>query len=650
MSRLDLSEVDAKGRMGALCAAHLDADFVRVGKGLHVKVIRVAYLFGSSDRILTSNPENISSMPRTTVGAEWDLTTLKVWEINTAIEQLEHDMVQVDIEAGHEHDRMQVALGAAHAKWIPLIDDAKARLPDQKAIEDLKELEEFEKTEQLDIRRETRSKTEELNQRRATIMKSLLEQKALLAPIGFLPSELLGTIFEAYVASGNSPWDITCISKRFRSVALASPRLWNHITVSDSIQDELGRYVDGREVCNSVARLDAALRRAQNALIDVSIRSNGPSYKLNEDDTIQLFEKALQRLPQIQSLHISSTERALPRIPLRSISDAPNLTLHSIKLEFGETPQGDRTVWAFMDILKIIGSTSTGLQYLCLGGQHAEIVAPYFSGHTLQHLIIQRKFFSLPDPGVLDFFRSCDSLWHLALEAIALHRIEPPVIGTLLLRTLRLEDCSIGSFLDISEFPFLEELYLKCRVPEQNTIFPAPAFPQLRRLQLFTNDFRFAKQFQMSRLEVLVLEPTYEPNPRLIHSGIPEFFVECMDGSLLTTRVLVLRGTNRMRGKWSSLLEAIDHLKTLEELRLEAPDSFRVGGFKKLIDQLGMDLNGRLPCRSLDGFSYALGARDDESNAIRDALSTMTHNRNVAQLPLRFVTMIDQLGGCTKFV
>jgi hypothetical protein len=67
----------------------------------------------------------------------------------------------------------------------------------------------------------------------------------------------------------------------------------------------------------------------------------------------------------------------------------------------------------------------------------------------------------------------------------------------------------------------------------------------------------------MSRLEVLVLEPIYEPFATLIHSGIPQFFVECMGGSLLTTRVLVLRGTNRMRGQWSALLEAIDHLKTL---------------------------------------------------------------------------------------
>jgi len=43
------------------------------------------------------------------------------------------------------------------------------------------------------------------------------------------------------------------------------------------------------------------------------------------------------------------------------------------------------------------------------------------------------------------------------------------------------------------------------------------------------------------------------------------------------------------------------------------------------------------------------GARDDKAAVIRDALTTMVHNRNVAQLPLvRLVTMIDQLGGCTR--
>jgi hypothetical protein len=592
----------------------------------------------------------MSSMPKTTVGAEWDLTTVKISEINTTIEQLEQDLSQVDIEASRQHDQLQVALRAAHAKWIPLIEDAQARLPDRKAVEDLKELEEFEKTEQLDIRREARIKAEELDQRRAIITKSLLEQRALLAPIGLLPSELLGTIFEAYVASGNSPWSITCISRRFRTVAFAFPRLWNCITVSDSIQDELGRYVDGREVCNSVARLEAALKRAQNTLLDVSIRSNIASNKLNEVNTIQLFEKALQHLPQIQSLHISSTERTLPRIPLRSISDAPNLAMHDIKLEFGVTPQGDPTVWAFMDVLKMIASTSSSLQDLYLDGNGAEIVAPYFSGPILRRLVIQRKHFTLPDTAVLGFLRSCDSLWHLTLEAIPLHLIEPPVISTHLLRTLRLEDCSIRGFLDTSEFPLLEELYLKCHVPEKNTLFPAAKLPQLRRLELFTNDFGFVKHFQMSILEVLVLEPMYEPHAPLIHSGIQEFFVECKDGSLLTTRVLVLRGTNKMRGKWSALLEAIDHLKTLEELRLEAPDTSRVGGFKKLIEQLGMELSGRLPCRSLDRFAYTSGARDDEANVLCDALTTMVHNRNEAQLPLRFVTMTDQLGGCIRIV
>jgi len=533
-------------------------------------------------------------MPKTAVGVDWDLTAVKITEINTTIERLEHDLLLLDIETGLQHDQMLVALRVAHAKWVPLIDDAQARLPDQKAVDDLKELEEFEKTEQVDIRRETRTKVEELNQQRAIINKSLLEQRALFAPIGSLPFELLGIIFEAYVASGNSPWNITCISRRFRTVALASPHLWSRITVSDSIQDELGRYVDGREVCNSVARLEAALRRAQNTLLDVSIRSNIASNKLNEENTKQLFEKALQRLPQIRSLYISSTERTLPNIPLCSVSDAPNETLRDITLEFGVTPRGHHTVWAFTDLLKIIASTSTGLRYLCLDGHDAEIAAPYFSGPILRHLVIQRKLYSLPDAGVLGFLRSCDSLWHLTLEAIPLHRIEAPVIGTLLLRTLRLEDCDIRGFLDTSEFPFLERLYLKCRVPAKNTTFPAPKLPQLRRLELLTNDFSFAKHFQMSRLEVLVLESIYGQTPK--HFGIREFFVECMDGSLLTTRVMVLHWANKMRGERPALLEAIDHLQTLEKSRREAPDTSRLGGFKKLIVQLGVDLNGRPSC------------------------------------------------------
>jgi F-box-like len=585
----------------------------------------------------------------TTVRTERDLTvtTVKVSEIKTAIQQLEHDISQVETKIGREHDRMQATLRAAHAKWIPLIQDAQSRLPGQMAVEDMKELEELEKAEQLDIRRGTRVMVEELNQRRAMLEKSLLEQRALLAPVGVLPFELLGTIFEAYVASGNSPWNLTSISRQFRAVALRSPCLWNRITVTDSIQDELGRYVDGREVCNSVARLEAALGRAQNTLLDVSLRSNLASSMLSEDDTVQLFEKALARLPHIRSLHISSTDRALPRIPPCCISDDSNFTLRDIKLEFGHTAFGERTVWAFIDLLKLIGSTSNGLEYLCLGVNDVDIIAPYFSRPTLRHLVIQCEWYSLPGAGVLGLLRSCDSLWHLSLKAISLHGIGASVISTPLLRTLHLEHCTFGNFLDTSEFPFLEELSLKCNVSE---VFPALNLPNLRRLVLFTNDFRFAKHFRMSQLEILVLEPIYQPNPSFLHSGMLEYFVECTDGALLTTRVLVLRGTNRMRGRWSALLEAVDHLQALEELRLEAPDTSRVGGFKELIDQLGMDLNGRLPCRSLDGFAYTLGAQDDEADTLCDALTTMAHNRNIAQFPLQFVTMIDQLGERTRVV
>lgn len=53
MGGLDWSEVDVKSRIRVLCAAHLESDFVRVGKGLnHTKVIRIHIFFSASDRYL----------------------------------------------------------------------------------------------------------------------------------------------------------------------------------------------------------------------------------------------------------------------------------------------------------------------------------------------------------------------------------------------------------------------------------------------------------------------------------------------------------------------------------------------------------------------------------------------------------------------
>ncbi|KDR70769.1 hypothetical protein GALMADRAFT_42452, partial [Galerina marginata CBS 339.88] len=60
---------------------------------------------------------------------------------------------------------------------------------------------------------------------------------ALLAPIRVLPPEMLGEIFLAYITPddaedpGRSPLQLCRISSAWRSIAIATPQLWSHLSV-----------------------------------------------------------------------------------------------------------------------------------------------------------------------------------------------------------------------------------------------------------------------------------------------------------------------------------------------------------------------------------------------------------------------------------
>ncbi|KAG8815908.1 hypothetical protein FRC17_000551 [Serendipita sp. 399] len=102
------------------------------------------------------------------------------------------------------------------------------------------------------------------------------------SPISILPEEIISYIFEAFVASGDPPWQLALVSNQWKELALGTPRLWSNILVTNSkahcksysIGGEIGQ-VSARgnfQLCQTSDDLEKALVRSGATLLNVSIQ------------------------------------------------------------------------------------------------------------------------------------------------------------------------------------------------------------------------------------------------------------------------------------------------------------------------------------------------------------------------------------------
>ena len=73
--------------------------------------------------------------------------------------------------------------------------------------------------------------------------------------------DVLSTIFGL---ADVSPWTLAHIDRLWRTIAFRMPPLWSSIRVT-GLRTFSTRYVDGKEICNTPTRLEAAFKRAGNA-------------------------------------------------------------------------------------------------------------------------------------------------------------------------------------------------------------------------------------------------------------------------------------------------------------------------------------------------------------------------------------------------
>ena len=79
--------------------------------------------------------------------------------------------------------------------------------------------------------------------------------------------DVLSTIFGL---ADISPWTLVHIDRLWRTIAFSMPPLWSSIRVT-GLRAFNTRYVEGKEICNTPTRLEAALKRAGNAPLYLSL-------------------------------------------------------------------------------------------------------------------------------------------------------------------------------------------------------------------------------------------------------------------------------------------------------------------------------------------------------------------------------------------
>jgi hypothetical protein len=126
--------------------------------------------------------------------------------------------------------------------------------------------------------------------------------KASIAAIGQTPSEILSLIFREYIEMDCSVWDLVPVSQHWRRVALATPHLWNALTITScriyydrEFKDNGKTYLSHgrRHICKDLARFRDILDRCGTVSLDVCLTS---SFYKEEDSAIEKVVACLKLL------------------------------------------------------------------------------------------------------------------------------------------------------------------------------------------------------------------------------------------------------------------------------------------------------------------------------------------------------------------
>jgi hypothetical protein len=286
-----------------------------------------------------------------------------------AIDKLDNELIQIQDSLSKEARKEKRRLDEEHENWAPLIVDARDRLGREEAtIEEVHSLEKEENDARLSIRREFQQRAADLSTRKEGIQLELMRLNSLFSssPSKILTEDALLEIFRLFVERGGSPWVLAHVCKRWRTIALQCRDLWSEICISTNIDPEIVRRYDGKEVCNSIPRLERALGRVGDAPFDLAIMLNWSHTSLDAETTEKMIIIISKHSKQWKTLHVENSEKVIQathRFPPNLFENGLPLLRHvSFHMEHYNSIVPSLGLLPFASLLDAIEHTSTHLE------------------------------------------------------------------------------------------------------------------------------------------------------------------------------------------------------------------------------------------------------------------------------------------------
>ncbi|KAK0240989.1 hypothetical protein EDD85DRAFT_992307 [Armillaria nabsnona] len=366
-----------------------------------------------------------------------------------------------------------------------------------------------------------------LRQQRGRISEAIRESRRILSPVRRLPSEILYRIFLDTIDFPNfhptesSLWSITGVSKRWRDVALTSPKLWSfvNISITDEAFDDLAY----------IRQLGLQLHRAIKYPLSVSICDIDAESSYDEIPP-QLIAILFSFASSIRELHLY--------LPSVLLSDLTRLQLSSPSLE--------------------------SLVIICTDG----IELPNYGQLRLFSFIPQLRLLKVVD--VTNVQASFDLPWHLVKEYRSDHifHFEYPSrdIGSraqehlVILRNLAQVEKCVLRLGDASEDEF------------EGSLFPLVC-PQLRSLELSSwsiEDYTKPSAFQQvaDRLTLPALSVLKVSCSEMDDEETEEVFTSICRLLLRSHSPITVFHLNHCQASSGDLLQLFHSAHTLEDVRL----------------------------------------------------------------------------------
>lgn len=332
-------------------------------------------------------------------------------------------------------------------------------------------------------------------------------------PINRIPNEIRGLIFKAHVDTNRPPWDLTLVSKSWRTAALGDPNLWTNIWLKTSTQRPIPskdpfivwsikgyphpvRNAGKWQLCTTHDDLLMCLERTRSAILSIKV------YDTNR------FLSSLQILlkPPLSSrigrLDIELVGKARLDVPADELGPFPSLEYLAIQ-------PGNRPYWikGLMDSTQATAFKLTELfigDGLILNQQEVDSISPLLQ--RIQHLemavgdLIETV---LPHCGRLVTFKCNEINWpqHYDIEGNilagiqsinlrgfpeALPRLSLPSVQTLII-TDNFRTSALGwnscHLVTLGEFNFPILTFLQARCPSLTWLTQVQA-PALRKLDI----------------------------------------------------------------------------------------------------------------------------------------------------------------------